>query len=91
VGGLSLSFGAVGLGAAALSGIAFEGGRLTMVDGPVGVTASVEEFGAAFVREGGGLVLGSVVPVRGDGFGEPVGGGSPGGDDVAVGEGLARA
>jgi hypothetical protein len=89
VAGRSLSFGAVGLGAAALSSDAVNSRRVPVADSSVEGAVVVEEVGAVFVGDGGGVVLGGGASVRGDGVREPDGGGLLGGDDVVVGDRLA--
>jgi hypothetical protein len=86
----SFTFGAVGLNAAPLSGLSFDGSGLAVARGPLGTPAVVQDIGAAFVRDGGALVLGGGAAMRGNGVGEADGGGLLGGDDVVVGSRLAR-
>jgi hypothetical protein len=57
-----------------------------VADRSVGGVVLVEEVGAVFVCEGGGLVLVGGASVRCDGVGELVGGGLLGGDDVIGGD-----
>jgi hypothetical protein len=86
-----LSFGAVGLGAAARSGVAFARGRQTMVERSIRAALFLEEIRAAFVRGGGALVLDGGASVRGDGVGERVGGGILGIADLVGGDRSAHA
>jgi hypothetical protein len=86
-----LSLGAVGLGAAARSGVAFAPGRQTMMECSIRAALFLEEIGAAFVRGGGALVLDGGASVRGDGVRERVGGGVLGIDDLVGGDRSARA